>query len=40
LEFRADRPGNLTFLCWQVCSQRHQNLHGRFVVTGTAQDSW
>lgn len=41
LEFRPDRPGNLTFLCWQVCSQQHQNLHGRFVVTGAgAQDSW
>lgn len=40
VEFRADRPGTLTFLCWQVCSQEHQNLRGRFVVAGNAQDSW
>ena len=37
LQFRADRPGNLTFLCWQVCSPEHQNLRGRFMVTGEAR---
>lgn len=40
VEFRADRPGNLTFLCWQVCSPEHQSLHGRFVVQGNEKDSW
>lgn len=40
VEFRADRPGTLTFLCWQVCSPEHQNLRGRFVVQGKGQDSW
>jgi heme/copper-type cytochrome/quinol oxidase subunit 2 len=41
-EFRADRPGALTFLCWQVCSPEHNKLRGRFVVQGNAkeQDSW
>lgn len=32
LEFDADRPGVLTFLCWQVCSPEHGQLRGRFLV--------
>ncbi len=32
VSFVANRPGVLTFLCWQVCSPAHGNLHGRFVV--------
>lgn len=41
-EFRADLPGALTFLCWQVCSPEHNKLRGRFVVQGNGkeQDSW
>ncbi len=42
VRFKADRAGALMFLCWQVCSPQHQNLHGRFVVQGSSkdQDSW
>lgn len=42
VEFRADRPGTLTFLCWTMCSPEHQNLHGRFLVQGNGNenDSW
>lgn len=32
VQFDANRPGVLTFLCWQVCSPEHSNLHGRFLV--------
>ncbi len=32
VQFDANRPGVLTFLCWQVCSPEHANLHGRFLV--------
>lgn len=32
VSFDADRPGILTFLCWQVCSPDHGSLRGRFVV--------
>lgn len=38
MEFDADRPGVLTFLCWQVCSPEHSKLRGRFVVE-TSQES-
>ena len=34
VQFDADRPGDLTFLCWQVCSPDHPGLHGRFLVKG------
>ena len=34
VKFDADRPGVLTFLCWQVCSPDHPNLRGRFLVKG------
>lgn len=41
VEFKADRAGVLTFLCWQVCSPDHNNLQGRFVVKGSkAEESW
>ena len=42
VEFRADQPGELTFLCWQVCSPEHNKLRGQFVVQGNGkeQDSW
>ncbi len=43
LAFDANRPGILTFLCWQVCSPEHQKLHGRFVVKGgsaPANEGW
>ena len=32
MKFDADRPGVLTFLCWQVCSPDHPNLRGHFLV--------
>ena len=37
-EFRADRPGALTFLCWQVCSPEHNKLRGRFLVQGSGKE--
>lgn len=41
VEFKAERAGVLTFLCWQVCSPDHPNLRGRFVVKGKgAEESW
>ena len=41
VEFTAERPGVLTFLCWQVCSPDHPNLRGRFVVkAGKAEEAW
>jgi heme/copper-type cytochrome/quinol oxidase subunit 2 len=41
VQFDANRSGVLTFLCWQVCSPVHGNLHGRFVVkaSGAGTDS-
>ena len=36
VKFVADRPGILTFLCWQVCSPEHNNLRGRFLVKASA----
>lgn len=39
--FDANRAGELTFLCWQVCSPNHSKLEGDFVVSGNgAQDGW
>lgn len=41
VQFDAKRAGVLTFLCWQVCSPEHSNLHGRFVVKGNdKEESW
>ncbi len=42
MEFRADRAGTLTFLCWQLCGPDHQMLQGQFVVRGNAnqEDTW
>lgn len=41
VQFDANRPGVLTFLCWQVCSPDHPNLRGRFVVKGKeAEEKW
>ncbi len=38
VQFDANRPGVLTFLCWQVCSPEHSNLHGRFIVKANGKD--
>jgi heme/copper-type cytochrome/quinol oxidase subunit 2 len=39
--FDANRAGELTFLCWQVCSPDHSKLQGDFVVKGSAkEESW
>lgn len=46
VKFDAERPGVLTFLCWQVCSPQHPNLRGRFLVregnrkAGEKEESW
>jgi heme/copper-type cytochrome/quinol oxidase subunit 2 len=45
LQFNADRPGELTFLCYQVCSPEHSSLKGRFLVKGNGKaeninDTW
>lgn len=41
VEFTAERPGVLTFLCWQVCSPDHPSLRGRFVVkAGKTEEAW
>ncbi len=41
ISFDADRPGVLTFLCWQVCSPDHQNLRGRFIVKSNGkEEAW
>lgn len=40
-EFTAERPGVLTFLCWQVCSPDHPSLRGQFVVkAGKTEEAW
>ena len=39
MEFDADRPGVLTFLCWQVCSPEHSKLRGRFVVEASQEST-
>src|SRR5712692_934543 len=39
--FDANRPGELLFLCWQVCSPEHSKLQGNFLVKGSAkEESW
>jgi heme/copper-type cytochrome/quinol oxidase subunit 2 len=39
--FDANRPGELTFLCWQVCSPDHSKLQGDFLVKPSgAQETW
>lgn len=41
LAFDANRPGELLFLCWQVCSPEHSKLQGDFVVKSSGkEDSW
>jgi cytochrome c oxidase subunit II len=41
VSFTANRSGALTFLCWQMCSPDHGNLHGRFLVKAKGGDeSW
>ena len=41
VEFKAERAGVLTFLCWQVCSPEHPNLHGRFLVKSKdKEENW
>ena len=45
LKFDAARPGELTFLCYQVCGMGHKNLQGRFLVKGNGpaennSDGW
>ncbi len=32
IEFKAEQPGTLVFLCWQVCSPVHEKLRGKIVV--------
>jgi heme/copper-type cytochrome/quinol oxidase subunit 2 len=40
--FDANRPGGLTFLCWQVCSPEHAKLRGLFLVkdSGMQNSNW
>ena len=39
--FDANRPGELTFLCWQVCSPDHSKLQGDFLVKSSqVQEGW
>jgi heme/copper-type cytochrome/quinol oxidase subunit 2 len=39
--FDANRPGELLFLCWQVCSPEHSKLQGNFLVKSSGkEDSW
>lgn len=39
--FDADRPGELMFLCWQVCSPDHSKLQGNFLVKSSGkEESW
>lgn len=32
VEFTADKPGRMVFLCWQVCSPVHEKLRGMIVI--------
>lgn len=34
VQFKAEKPDTLVFLCWQVCSPVHGKLHGTIVVLG------
>ncbi len=39
--FDANRPGELLFLCWQVCSPDHSKLQGNFLVKSSGnEESW
>jgi len=39
--FDANRPGDLMFLCWQVCSPDHSKLQGQFLVTSNGtKEGW
>lgn len=39
--FDANRPGELLFLCWQVCSPEHSKLQGNFLVKSSGnEESW
>jgi hypothetical protein len=38
VSFIANRTGEITFLCWQVCSPDHPGLHGRFLVKGSGEE--
>jgi hypothetical protein len=38
VSFIASRTGEITFLCWQVCSPDHPGLHGRFLVKGSGEE--
>jgi heme/copper-type cytochrome/quinol oxidase subunit 2 len=39
VSFVASRSGALTFLCWQMCSPDHGNLHGRFMVKAKGDEA-
>jgi cytochrome c oxidase subunit 2 len=34
VQFTPERPGEILFLCWQVCSPLHGKLRGTFLVVG------
>ncbi len=34
VQFRAEQPSTLLFLCWQVCSPVHSKLQGKIIVLG------
>lgn len=34
VKFTAEKPGQLVFLCWQVCSPVHEKLRGMITVLG------
>jgi heme/copper-type cytochrome/quinol oxidase subunit 2 len=34
VRFTPERPGQLLFLCWQVCSHLHEKLRGTLLVVG------
>jgi heme/copper-type cytochrome/quinol oxidase subunit 2 len=38
VKFDANRSGELSFLCYQVCSPQHPSLHGRFLVKGNGKE--
>lgn len=39
VQFDANRPGVLTFICWQVCSPEHASLRGRFLVKAADENA-
>lgn len=34
VRFTAEKPDTLVFLCWQVCSPKHEKLRGQIAVLG------